>query len=346
MRARGADRALLLLLRARAFSSTIAGTLAGLLGALYPFWIINTAELADGVLVTLLLAATLALGTRGSQVGGAFTSLLFGLLLAALPMVRAALLPFAVVAFVWYLARCRTLRAGWFAALLALLGFANGLAPWTLRNWRVFQEPLPIVDSTYLHLWMGNNPRATGAALDEATLRQSLPDELVAQLLAEPDQPRRYARLGPQWLAEVDSDPAAALDHRIESTVCFCLGEQWLRGRKFAVKQTGEDVPEAPEWIADTVETSLRASILVVLLIGLLGWRLSAAWGWQSRLAALATVWVPLPYIIGHAGQLSGPRLPLDGVLLCYVAFALACLVPGFARTPARLSAAAEIPAD
>src|SRR5947209_3213693 len=176
----------------RAFASTIAATIAGLLGAIYPFWVINTAELADGTLVTFLLAATLALGTRGSQTGGAFTSFLFGVMLAALAMVRAALLPFAFVAFIWYLGRCRTMRAGWFAALLALLGFANGLAPWTLRNWRVFQEPMPIVDSAYLHLWMGNNPRATGATLDEATLRESLRPDLLEQLLAETEQPRRY----------------------------------------------------------------------------------------------------------------------------------------------------------
>lgn len=330
----------------RAFASTIAGTLAGLLGALYPFWIVNTAEIADGVLVTFLLAATLALGTRGSQTGGAFTSLLFGLMLAAMAMVRAALLPFAVVAFVWYLARCRTMRAGWFAALLALLGFANGLAPWTLRNWRVFQEPVPIVDSAYLHLWMGNNPRATGTTLDEATLRQSLPPDLLTQLLAETDQPRRYARLGTEWLTTVGDDPAAALGHRIDSAVCFSLGGQWLRDRRLALMQTGEDVPEAPAWIAEAIETSLRASVLVVLLIGLLGWRLSAAWGWQSRLAALATIWVPLPYILGHAGQLSGPRLPLDGVLLCYVAFAIACLLPGFARTPGEAVASPEVSAS
>jgi hypothetical protein len=40
-------------------------------------------------------------------------------------------------------------------------------------------------------------------------------------------------------------------------------------------------------------------------------------------------IWIPLPYILCHAADLSGPRLPLDGVLLCYSAFALLCLVPG-----------------
>ena len=46
--------------------------------------------------------------------------------------------------------------------MLAFLGFLNGLAAWSFRNWQTFHDVLPIVDSTYLHLWMGNNPRATG----------------------------------------------------------------------------------------------------------------------------------------------------------------------------------------
>jgi hypothetical protein len=189
---------------------------------------------------------------------------------------------------------------------------------------------------------MGNNAFATGATLDEKTLRQSLPPDVLTKLLAEPEQPRRYAQLGPELFAAVTDDPGAALGHRIDSAVCFCLGEHWLRERRFAVSGPGADGPEAPPWIADTVETSLRASILIVLLIGVLGWRISAAWAWRSRLAALAVVWVPLPYILGHAGALSGPRLPLDGVLLCYVAFVLAYLLPGFARTPAELAIAAD----
>ena len=43
-------------------------------------------------------------------------------------------------------------------------------------------------------------------------------------------------------------------------------------------------------------------------------------------------VWVPLPYVLGHAAQLHGPRLPLDGVFLTYAAFVLACLWPTTGR--------------
>jgi hypothetical protein len=45
--------------------------------------------------------------------------------------------------------------------------------------------------------------------------------------------------------------------------------------------------------------------------------------------SSLALVWIPLPYILGHAEALSGPRLPLDGVMDCYAAFALLCMIPG-----------------
>ncbi len=326
----------------RAFASTLAGTIAGLLVAAHPFWIINTAELADGVLVSFLLAAALTLGSRGSQIGGAFTSFMYGLALAGLAMVRAALLPFAMVAFVWYLARCRSLRAGWFAALVALLGFANGLAPWALRNARVFHEPVPIADSAYLHLWMGNNPHANGVTLDEATLRKSLRPELRDQLLAESDQPHRYARLGPEVLAQIRDDPAGVLGHRLDAGAAFLLGGDWRTEHRLALANPAADTPEVPEGMVGTVEASLRGSLLVMLLLGALGWRWTAAWAPHMRLAALATIWVPLPYLLSHAEALSGPRLPLDGVLLCYVAFVLACVFPGFARTPEEAQRAAS----
>jgi len=44
--------------------------------------------------------------------------------------------------------------------------------------------------------------------------------------------------------------------------------------------------------------------------------------------SSLAMIWIPLPYILSHAEAPSDPRLSLDGVLLCYTAFALAYLLP------------------
>src|SRR5262245_36413119 len=218
----------------RAFHSTVAATIAGALLALHPFWIINTAELADGTLASFLLAAALALGTRASQVGDAFTSLLFGLSLAALSMTRAAMLPFALIALVWFLFRCRSIKLGWFCGLLAFLGFANGLAPWTVRNFPAFSEPVPVLTSTYLHPYMGNNPKATGGPLDEATLRSSLPPEKLSKLLAETNQAKRYASLGLETLDNVTADPSAALGRRLSAGLDFLFGEAWFASQALA----------------------------------------------------------------------------------------------------------------
>jgi hypothetical protein len=76
----------------------------------------------------------------------------------------------------------------------------------------------------------------------------------------------------------------------------------------------------------------LQIALLAMLLLSFLGWRWSYGWRHESMPAALAMVWVSLPYLLSHAERLSGPRLPLDGVLLTYAAFALACCLPGMGR--------------
>src|SRR5262249_22618708 len=76
-----------------AFRSRVVAVLAGLFCAVNPFWIVSTAAINDGAMATFLLALALSCGTRGGIVGGPLTSFLYGLALAALALVRAALLP-------------------------------------------------------------------------------------------------------------------------------------------------------------------------------------------------------------------------------------------------------------
>ena len=87
-----------------------------------------------------------------------------------------------------------------------------------------------------------------------------------------------------------------------------------------------------PQEMAANYEGVFLWTVFAVTLLGLLGWRWSYGWRAESMPAALAMIWIPLPYILSHAEALSGPRLPLDGVLLCYTAFAFLCLVPGVGR--------------
>ena len=321
----------------RAFHSTLIAILAGLLCACHPFWIINTAELNDGVLVSFLVGASLALGARAGQVGGAFTGLVFGFALAGVAMTRAALLPFAVVALLWFLWHCRNFPLGWFAGFLALLGFANGVGPWCIRNYFEFDRPVPVATSTYLHLWIGNNPQATGSTMDERTLRGLLQDDRRKALLDEPNQAKRYNQLAAECWQEAQDHPTETLSRRIDAALMFLFGERWFKQHHLASMQEETGANTAmPEWIREEAETILHGALLGMFVLALLGWRWSYAWRRYGRMATIAALFVPLPYVLSHAEYLSGPRLPLDGVLLCYAAFALASLVPGLVRGPNR----------
>jgi hypothetical protein len=327
----------------RAFRNLFVATLAGLLCAANPFWIVNTAELNDGVLATFLLAAALPLGARGGQMGGAFTSLLYGVLLAALALVRAALLPFAFVAMLWYLLRARWVRLGWLYALVAFLGFITGLMPWAFRNLKTYEDAVPVVDSTYLHLYMGNNAKATGGPQSDQALLAALAEQrgqdpqAVADDLGKLSQKERYASLGQAVVDTVRDDPIGTLERRLWAGLFFFFGEEWFKDRRLA-EEISSSSAALPSWLKDPKGVML-GSLFGMLLLGVLGWRWTYAWAWEAMPSSLAVFWIPLPYLLGHAETLSGPRLPLDGVLLTYGAFAVGYLLApltGLLRVPPR----------
>ena len=320
----------------RAFHSLVVASLAGVLTALYPYWVFNAAEVNDGTLVTFLLALSLFLGVRGGQVGGALTSLVYGLALAGLACVRAPLLPFAFAAALWFLFRCRTLPRGWLYAVLAFLGFVNGLIPWTARNYQTFHTIIPLVDSAYFHLWMGNNPAATGGPLTEQEVKAALGPERTAELEGIAAQPERYRRLAPDVADEIRANPAATFQRRLRAGLGFFFGTTWLTGfpqERAFVRESGAGLEVVPEWLSGLVPALLPGSLLGILVLGALGWRWSYGWRHEAMPAALAVMWIPLPYLLSHAEAFHGPRLPLDGVLLCYAALALVCLMPRLGRT-------------
>jgi hypothetical protein len=309
-----------------AFGSLLVAVLTGLLCAVHPFWVANTAQIQDGVLVTFALASCLVFGTRAGKDGGPFSSFLFGLSLAGVCLVRAALVPFALVGLLWFLWRCRDLPRGWFYALLAVLGFAN-VAPWTVRNYQTFGEFVPVADSAWLHVWMGNNPAATGAELDRAEVALALGPERMQQLLKETNQPQRYRTLAEDAVRFVTKHPDQALRNRIQAGLYFLLGAAWFE--ELAPGASPGPETAVPGWLRDSYPVIVQGTLLGMLVLALLGWRSTHVWRSRAGLATLALIFVPLPYVLGHAETLWGPRLPLDGLLLCLAAFALVYLIPG-----------------
>jgi hypothetical protein len=384
----------------KAFSSALVGLLAGGFCAVHPLWIINVAETNDGVLVSFLLAWTLALGVRVGQSGGVLSACLYGVFLAALALARAAMLPFTVVALLWMLLRSRHLQGGWMAALLAFLGYACGVSTWTVRNTQEFKQPIPIVSTAIYHLWIGNNPQATGGAMTtqeiEDTL-QNLPDtrsdakesNRLKELQEIKPEQTRYNSLATDIIEHVRAKPLLTAQRRFQAARDFFFtdslftpiqvdksdppslisipqpgpvsaepnlqvekpnpkpeekpgGESQDNPEVKPEEKPGEAKPEEkpeskPKPAFKSAEVRKPEPWMPYYFYGvmagatvlcLLGWRWSYAFRVSSQPLQLAILFIPLPYIVGHAGTLHGPRLPLDGPLLVLAAVGFMGLLP------------------
>jgi hypothetical protein len=301
----GLTAGLLFLFVRRAFESPLVALLVGLAAAFHPFWILNVAEINDGVLASFLVALVLFLAacSRFEEFG---PSWLLGMSLAALALTRAALLVFAVICLLWFLRRCQVARRRAVPALLVVFGFASGLAPWMIRNYQVAHDVFPIVDSAYLHLWIGNHAGASGGA----------PRPLEST--AASDRERADA-----IRETVKADLAGTLRRRMSAGLYFLFGEDWFSQQRLFETY---GAPESAE-VVRFLQVALPGSLLALLLLAFLGWRWTYAWYESVAPVTLAVLWIPLPYTLGHAEALSGPRLPLDGPLLCLAAYAVAGLL-------------------
>jgi hypothetical protein len=151
-------------------------------------------------------------------------------------------------------------------------------------------------------------------------------------------QKERYQSLAAAAIEEVRRNPAGTLQRRIMAGLYYLFGEEWFRDPRdrklWELVRDGSSDPEAgmPPWLRDSYRTALLGSLLGMYLLAALGWRWSFGWRRGTRLATLAVLWLPLPYLLSHAESLQGPRLPLDGVLLTYAALAVAGFIPGVRR--------------
>jgi hypothetical protein len=72
----------------------------------------------------------------------------------------------------------------------------------------------------------------------------------------------------------------------------------------------------------------LIGTLAAMYFFGLFGWRWSYGWKSRTTLLTLALIWVPIPYILSHAGPLHSSRLPLDGVFVTMAVVGLLGMIP------------------
>jgi hypothetical protein len=307
----------------RAFGQNqLLALVVGLATAFYPFWIINTGELEDGVLASFLLAWSLSLGVYVGQKGGIVRSFLLGAVLAALALTRASMLPYAIVVQLWFFLRCRSVPNGSLSAIVCFAAFVGGLAPWGFHSFQRFNAPVPIVQSAWFHIWVGNNPKTDGGAYNWSMKSKlvELKPELAKQLEATPVHDR-YSLLADNVTTEIIAHPSDTARRRLVAAMQFLFGTTEMNGTLY---WPGEKTAPAPLWL----HSGMKLSLVAILLLALLGWRWSYGWKKQSAPLSLAVFWVPLPYLLSHADQLHSSRLPWDGVLIVLAAMGLLAMIP------------------
>ncbi len=127
----------LMYILARRVASREAASLAALACALYPTWVFySTAILSEAYFIPLLLLS-LILAASAILSGSSWTALVAGLSWGAATLVRPHAAPMALLIGVYLL-----WRSGWRRALLLTFGVALFVAPWVVRNQRIFGSPV------------------------------------------------------------------------------------------------------------------------------------------------------------------------------------------------------------
>lgn len=138
----------------------------------------------DMALTGFLFTAVLVLALKMRRVGEPDSGqtrqatsqwLLFAVLWGLIALANPTLLLFLPVCGIWLLLGARPVRAELMNATLAGLLFLAILAPWTVRNWRVFHAFVPMRTNLGVELWTWNNSGANGIALG-APIQPSLHD--------------------------------------------------------------------------------------------------------------------------------------------------------------------------
>jgi len=156
----GAGTVLCGALIARELFGNSAAIIAGILAAIYPYYVVHDTALQETSLYTFLMALAVLLLLRVRRSGSLPTAVGAGLALAAAVLTRANLALFALLAPLWL-----TLAGGsnavhlrrrlWVAVVCASVGILT-VAPWLIRSYQLTGS-ITLSSQSGFFLWVGNN---------------------------------------------------------------------------------------------------------------------------------------------------------------------------------------------
>ena len=285
----------------------------------YPVvWVWDTT--LAGLWLALLVAATLKL--HGSDRMSGWIG--YGALWAAGAMINPSLLSVLPVLALWAMWPLRKhLGQAARLALAATVIFVAGIAPWTIRNYAVFHQFIPLRSNFGLELWLGNNPD-----VPDSWSWWLHPNENPAEAL-------KYARMTElPYMAEKQREAWAFIRSHPADTARFVLHRfthQWL------------GFSDSPVDFWPTAPWRLKLAIAGNCLFSLLA-LLGALFACRTRNPAayplgMAMLVFPLAFYLTHPSLRY--RYPLVPIMLVLAVFAVVYALSPVARRFAAEEAAA-----
>jgi hypothetical protein len=144
------------------------GALVGVLALASPSWLLLPQTAMSETLFVALMATAILIALAGPTPPGPGRVLVAGLVLGLAALVRemglvlAGLMALVVGIWVW---RAGHRPRGMALAGTMLLGATLVILPWSVRNYSIFGQVVPIALNGPINLYIGNNPEATGVFL-------------------------------------------------------------------------------------------------------------------------------------------------------------------------------------
>jgi 4-amino-4-deoxy-L-arabinose transferase-like glycosyltransferase len=202
----GSASALVLALIGRRMANERVGIVAGILCAVYPtyaYWCALPFQLTmDVFLIELSILAVMAAMDR-QKFGW---HLLAGACIGLTALSKSFYLSFLFLYLAWFWIWKRPkLKALVFAAAVWGISAAVVISPWSVRNFRVFHQLVPLTTNGGANLWYGNNPLATGALYtkDGKPMLSVIPEDLLQKIAAaktEAEKDRLLGEAGRDWI--------------------------------------------------------------------------------------------------------------------------------------------------
>jgi len=288
----------------RLFDRSVAVLAAGVVALDY-FLGITPGFLSHTTLDILTLSLGIAAVVHLRDKPSTARAIVCGIVIGLAALTKAFSLVVLPVASVWLLLRARTGR-GRRVALVAVVwaGAVLTLMPWTVRNCLVFGRFVPLATNGGVHLWVGNNPHATGGsyARDGRPVTDYAPDHIRAEIKggSEPEISGVFAREAFRWMRR---NPGRFLILRARALFyIFFNQDYWMDPAVF---------PYNPvlKWLTVAMMAAALAGMVV-------SWR---RWP-DSRLLVGVIAFYGLACSLFHADISNRFRLPLEPFLLMFAA--------------------------